>query len=191
MTRSAFLLVVLLLGLPSMLQAQFECKTNAGTITITRYTGPGVNFKDKETAVTVPATINGLPVTDIGRSAFLGCSKVTRVELPESVTNIGPVAFAQGGLTSVTIPHGVRVIRDHAFNNGRLLHIELPDTITSIEDWAFGQNTRLPSITIPASVTNIGSKAFNSCYSLTQVTIPSHVCRIGPGAFIGASGICW
>jgi hypothetical protein len=41
----------------------FNCTTNNGAITITKYTGPGG-------AVTIPDTINGLPVTSIGDSAF-------------------------------------------------------------------------------------------------------------------------
>src|ERR1039457_5758047 len=38
---------------------EFNYTTNYGTVTITRYTGPGGD-------VTIPETINGLPVTAIG-----------------------------------------------------------------------------------------------------------------------------
>jgi hypothetical protein len=48
-----------LLTLPAVVQAQFTYTTNNGTITITKYTGPGG-------VVDIPATINGLPVTCIG-----------------------------------------------------------------------------------------------------------------------------
>ena len=47
------------LALPAAVQAQFTYTTNNGTITITGYTGSGG-------AVTIPGTINGLPVTSIG-----------------------------------------------------------------------------------------------------------------------------
>ncbi len=39
-------------------EAQFNCITNNGTITITGYTGPGGD-------VSIPSEINGLPVTTI------------------------------------------------------------------------------------------------------------------------------
>jgi hypothetical protein len=37
-------------------QAQFDCATTNGTITTAKHTGPG-------DALTIPSTINGLPVT--------------------------------------------------------------------------------------------------------------------------------
>jgi hypothetical protein len=71
----------------------FNYETNNGTITITKYTGPGG-------AVTIPSTINGLPVTSIGDCAFCGGGILTSVTIPDSVTSAGNDAFA--GCTSLT-----------------------------------------------------------------------------------------
>ena len=57
------LLLLLLLTLPAVVQAQFTYTANNGQITITGYTGSGG-------AVTIPGTIDGLPVTSIGGYAF-------------------------------------------------------------------------------------------------------------------------
>ena len=72
-TACAMKLLLLLLTLPAVVQAQFNYTTNNGTITITGYTGPGG-------AVAIPDTINGLPVTSIGDYAFGGApaSRVSR-----------------------------------------------------------------------------------------------------------------
>ena len=57
-------LLLLLLTLPAVVQAQFTYTTNNGQITITRYTGPGG-------AVVIPTTINGRPVTPYGQKKLM------------------------------------------------------------------------------------------------------------------------
>jgi len=52
--------------MPAAVQAQFTYTTNNGTITITGYAGSG-----GVGAVTIPGTINGLPVTSIGNMRSL------------------------------------------------------------------------------------------------------------------------
>ena len=82
---------------------------NNGMITITGYTGSGGD-------VILPDTINGLPVTSIGASAFSECTSLTSVTIPNSITNIGFGAFGNcTSLTSVTIPNSVTSIGDAAF----------------------------------------------------------------------------
>ena len=85
-TCATRLLLLVLLTLPAVVQAQFTYTINNGTITITGYTGSGG-------AVTIPNTINGLPVTSIGDEAFWYCSSLTSVTIPNSVTSIGDDAF--------------------------------------------------------------------------------------------------
>jgi len=132
-TACAFrLLVLLLLTLPAVVQAQFLHTTNNGTITITGYTGPGG-------AVTIPDTISGLPVTSIGDGAFIGRTSLTSVTIGSGVTSIGRLAF--GDCTS-------------------LATIAIPSSVTSIGGYAFSGCTNLTSVTIPSSVTGIGEAAF-------------------------------
>ena len=93
--------LLLLCTLPAVVHAQFEYTADNGTITITGYTGPGG-------AVTIPDTIDGLPVTSIGEWAFSCCNGLTSVTIPNSVTSIGDAAFQYcTSLTSVTIPNSV------------------------------------------------------------------------------------
>ena len=72
---------LLLLALSIGVQAQYRYTTNNGAINITKYYG-------WDGAVTIPDTINGLPVTTIEGGAFDDCSTVTNVTIPGSVTNI-------------------------------------------------------------------------------------------------------
>lgn len=138
-----FLVQLLLLALPTIMQAQFTYVTNNGAITITGYTGSGGN-------VTIPGTINSLPVTSIGEDAF----------------------YFQQSLTNITIPDSVLILEARAFFVcASLTNVVIPTNVLSIGDQAFSHCTSLSSITIPSSVTNVGAGAFASCERLTAIAV--------------------
>ncbi len=144
------LLASVLFLLPFAVQAQFTYTTNNHTITITGYTGSGG-------AVTVPNTITGLPVTDIGSYAF-EYSGVISVTLGANLVHIGDSAFyGCASLGSITIPDGV----------------------VSIGDLAFYSNVSLTSVTIGRSVTSLGNGAFEFCASLTGVYFRGNAPSLG------------
>ena len=135
---------------------EYELIDDGGEVKITKYIGEGGD-------VTIPPTIAGKPVTNIGDYVFLACSALTSITLPNSVTEIGYEAFYWcTALTSVTIPNSV----------------------TSIGDYAFSGCTSLTSVTTPDSVTSIGDVAFGDCYSLTNIAIPDSVTSVGFWAFV-------
>jgi hypothetical protein len=182
-TRTGILLL-LLLTLPAVVQAQFTYTTNNGTVTITRYTGLGG-------VVTIPDMINGLPVTSIGNSAFRDFSDLTSVTIPRSVTNIESLAFYNCmSLASVNIPYGVTSIGEGTFYNClSLTSVTIPTSVISIGQGAFDECSGLTSVAIPNSVTSIGHGAFSECSGLTNVTIGNSVAAIGGFAFGGCSGL--
>ena len=123
-------------------------------------------------ALTIPATIDGFPVTSIGLSAFGGCRSLTSITLPDSITSIGGAAFTVcESLTSITIADGVTSIGESAFDAcSSLTSITLPDSVTSIGEEAFSRCYKLTSITIGNGVTSIGHRAFARCENLSAVT---------------------
>ena len=176
-------------------------ESDGGTVTIVRYNGHEKN-------VILPTAIKDKPVTAITSPAFVGCTGVTSVVIPDGVTSIGPwTFFACTGLTSVTIPASVTSIENWAFagctgltsvmvsdgvtNIGfrtffvctGLTSVTMPASVTSIENWAFGGCTGLTSVVFPDGVTSIGDWAFYGCSGLTSVTIPDSVTHIGEGTF--------
>jgi len=99
--------------------------------------------------VTIPSTIEGLPVTAIGAWAFNNWPALTNITIPHTVTDIGDHAFAScPGLPTIT----------------------LPNSLTNLGEGAFASCSGLSSITIPATVTSIGSQAFVGCTSMQAIT---------------------
>ena len=129
-------------------------------------------------------------VTSIRESAFMGCTGLTSVSIPNSVTSIGRAAFRQcEKLTSVNIPSGVTTIRWGTFSLCQsLTSVVIPNTVTTIEEYAFAA-TGLTSIVIPNSVTTIGEDAFYGCQSLTSLVLPNGLTTISKSSFFACQSL--
>ena len=139
------------------------------------------------TSVNIPES-----VTFIGNRAFHACSSLTEINIPESVTSIGKLAFAYcSSLTEINIPKGVTSIGSSAFFGcSSLTSINIPEGVTEIGYNAFENCSKLTEINIPKSVTEIGEEAFKNCSSLTSINIPNGVkATIGMSAFMFCSGL--
>ena len=161
----------------------------------------------------IPATLGGVKVTRIGRSAFLRCGGLTSVTIPEGVTSIERDAFYDcNGLKTVTIPTSVKHIEMGAFSGcSGLASATIPEGVTHIGFDAFSRCSSLTSVVIPSGVdvdrrafswcyglksvtisegvTRIGGEVFRDCIGLKSVTIPEGVTNIGDYAFSGCSGL--
>jgi hypothetical protein len=124
--------------------------------------------------IVIPSTLGGYPVTIIGDSAFYGCSGLTSVTIPNSVTRIERFAFKDcSGLRNITIPSSVTSIGIYSFQHCTgLTSVVLPDGVTNIMRAAFIGCSELTSVTIPDSVTNIQRYVFMGCSSLKTMHVP-------------------
>lgn len=148
----------------------------------------------------------------IGCHAFINCSKIWKISIPESVIFLGENAFNHcSSLTAVVIPDGVDEIRNETFYYCKeLASVTLPNGVTRIGDKAFeecafrsitlpeglthiGQDafmgSGLNSIVIPDSVISIGEEAFKDCGSLTSITLPEKLTVIQPYTFDHCSSL--
>ena len=157
----------------------------------------GVKYsKDGRKLLKAPQKLNGTYSIRKGTKiicdwAFNGCSSLSSLVLPDSVTCIGDGAFFFcESLTSIVIPNRVTSIGNNSFWCCKsLTNIAIPDSVTSIGDYAFSSCRSLSDIVIPDSVTSIGEMAFSGCCSLTDIVIPDSVTSIGDSAFEGCSSL--
>ena len=144
----------------------------------------------------IPSTVN-----IIGSEAFAGCSRLTSVTIPDSVTRVSDLAFSDTGLKTVAIPKNVSDIQSGAFCACPDLMEIIVDSnnyyYTSVDGVLFRKQdgkssgrllVQFPagkggSYSIPSNTTRIFNNAFNSCDKLTSVTIPANVTKINSDAF--------
>ena len=170
-------------------------------------------FSISSDTLTIPETIDGIPVTMIARAplgkndytkirglkkvklpkglkavehlAFEFCSGLTKVDLPAGVQSIGYGAFREcSSLAAVTIPEGVTRIGKDAFARcSKLKFPKLPSSLKEIEAQAFLRCGSLGTVSLPASVRVIGEQAFATCF-IKNLILKEGLEVIGKKAFL-------
>ena len=132
------------------------------------------------TSITIPSS-----VTSLDRLCFSGCSSLTSITIPSSVTSLGRSCFSGcSSLTSITIPSSVISLGEYCFDScSGLTSVSIPSSVTSLGECCFYGCSRLSSVTIPSSVTSLGRSCFSACTGLTSITIPSSVTSLGSSCF--------
>lgn len=139
---------------------------------------------------------NTYPVTQIGDpsgalSVFQGCSSLTGVHIPNTVTIISNGAFLNSGLRgSLVIPNSVISIGAQAFQNTLFNGtLTLGNSVTTLGTNAFENCKFIGTLNLPNSLKTIGAQAFWKCSAFTgDLIIPESVTYIGSNAFAECPG---
>ena len=109
---------------------------------------------------------------------FQGCTSLTAVNIPTSVTYIGPLTFARTGLTSLTIPSSIVSMGTSVVAGcNSLVSITAPSSLSLLSSLTGCQNAILnTSYTVP------GMKQY-TLQTLTSVSIPNGAVSISWGAY--------
>lgn len=146
-------------------------------------------------------------VETIADYAFSGVRGVTALNLPSTLREIEPEAFASSSLADINFKEGLESIGMTAFHDCYSIRkITIPESCVSlaygafaglinVRDMVFGNGiTELPLhcaygclkleyVDLPDNLEQIGVEAFYGCETLTSIDFPSPLRKIGEGAF--------
>lgn len=129
-------------------------------------------------------------VTAINKNGFACCSKIEKIELPESLDFIGPWAFSGcSSLKEIKFPDSLTYIGTYAFSNCiNLESIVIPPRVTVVSECAFQNCSKLESVEITNGKTYICGSAFRRNQALKTVRLPENA-DIDSRAFHGSEFI--
>ena len=134
--------------------------------TVKRISGWSFSECSSLTSVVIPET-----VTFIGEGAFWSCSNLVSINqkdginyLPNSITDIGGIAFSGCGITSITIPSGLTYLAG-IFSGCPLNSIYIPENVEHIDPSTFQGNK---AVTISVSASNKYYDSRNNCNAIIE-----------------------
>ncbi len=159
--------------------------TDEGKARITDYRG-------NVSALTIPDTLDGYEVAEIGSRTFQNDDQLRMVVIPDNVVEIGERAFENcSNLASVTLSKNIVELGSYAFGDcDKLTSIEIPKSLVGGDNVIFYGNSgpftdcsALRNVSFEEGVTEICGNLFSECDGIEQIEIPDTVTKIQVQAF--------
>lgn len=170
-----------------------------------------ISYIGDETEVVFPSSViignSTYTITRIGRTENNSTTvlngkvigdNVTKITIPNSVTEITGDAFRRTCLTEIVFAEGSTLssIGRYAFaENPFLESVTIPKSVSGINEYAFAYNDALSSVAFEErglydeNTLTVNKYAFAYCNALESLTFPKHLSSIGDHAFDGDAGL--
>ncbi len=192
---SVLLILILVLTVAPM--GAFTINVSAEEYTEDYYTYTVTNgeatITDVDTSIsgdiTIPSSLGGYSVINIGYSSFCNCTNLTSITIPASVTKIMSYAFDNcTNLVCITVDEdndyycsidGVLFDKDTTIllyypNKKPTSDYVVPEGVVELDQYGFDKNTTLQTILIPDSVEIIGNHIFDDFTALVSINVDSN-----------------
>lgn len=96
-----------------------------------------IKYNGEAQKLVIPAELNGLKVTSIGKDVFRNKGQITEVEFPEGLLTIEEGAFFRCNLKQLILPESLKSIGKLAFACNDFDTVRIPAKVEKIEERAF------------------------------------------------------
>lgn len=129
--------------------------------------------------------VDTVSANSVGGSVFQNCKSIKELHFTGSLTELPDLALAGcSQLTTITLPDTVTTIGESALSETNLQRIVLPSNLTSIGQNALSDCRSLKSLTIPASVTVLTNPiTWSFMGTIENVVLPATITSIPANAF--------
>ena len=153
-------------------------------------------FKGKTNILSFNELQHFTSLTAIDERAFMGCTSLAEITIPENIATIGDKAFVNCPALATVHFNAINCTSMNTVYSGEnysvfmsnqttfpLANLTIGSNVQNIPDGAFRGCNHIQNLIIPASVTTIGEYAFFGCSNLETLTIGEGVTSIGNYAF--------
>lgn len=150
----------------------FRANEDFTEVTITNFKG---DVRDYDGAVMeIPATIQGIPVTEIDRGAFSNSDEIGYSYDDEAVG----LEKLETSIEELYIPDGVKIIGEGAFRELRAKTLRIPQSLQKVGEKAFASNFALLTVKIPKNTDIFEAGAFSDCMRLENIIFEDGIEKI-------------
>ena len=139
-------------------------------------------------------------LTFVGKNAFMKCTSLTELTLPDSVTTVENNIVRESGIINSPFTENSRCTSfgmNIFYKCASLENVIIPKGITQTQDETnndgglFDRCTSLTTVTFAkgSECTFIGTRTFNGCSSLVNINLPDTVETLGAYVFSGCSSL--